>query len=117
MLSWQCQGRVGIVLRDKTRTIEGFQQSIHAFKRAFMTNELKVNLLDYIQTVTKPKDMDVHTFTQRLQSLNHYAEEMPDDEALPILTEAQLKKVVFHAMPSKWQTTFVQANMQLKKCT
>ena len=106
-----------IVSADKVHTIQGFQQSIHAFQRVFMTNESKANLLDYIQTVMKPKDMDVHTFTRQLQSLNRYAKEMPDDEDLPVLTEAQLKKVVFHAMPNKWQTTFVQANMQLKKCT
>jgi len=42
----------------------------------------------------------VHTFTRQLQSLNCYAEEMPDDEALPVLTEAQLKQIVFHVMPS-----------------
>jgi len=99
---------------DKTKA--AFTKSIRDFKCVYTTNESKANLLEYIQSIPKPKDMDVHTFVRRLQSLNRYASEIPDDESLPVLTDAQIKIVTFRAMPSKWQEAFIQGNKQLKDC-
>ena len=92
-----------IISNNKERTNTSFQQCIREFKRAYMTEQSKANLLEYLQFVTKPKTMDVHTFVQQVQMLNRCIDEMPDNESLPSLTESQLKHIILHAMPSKWQ--------------
>jgi hypothetical protein len=102
------------ITQPAKKTVEAFNENIKAFKQVFMTSESKANLLEYIQEITKPKDMAVHTFVRRLQTLNRYAGEMPDDEKIPIFTEPQLKTFVFHAMPHGWQRTFIKGSKQLK---
>jgi hypothetical protein len=96
------------------KTVEAFKENIKAFKQVFMTSKSKANLLEYIQEITKPKDMAVHTVVRHLQTLNCYAGKMPDDKKVPIFPELQLKKITFHAMPLGWQRTFIEGSKQLK---
>jgi hypothetical protein len=106
------------ITQPAKKTVEAFfKEHLKMFKQVFMTSESKVNLLEYIQEITKPKDMAVHTFVRRLQTLNRYAGEMPDDEKIPIFTDAQIKKFTFHAMPLAWQRTFIEGSKHLKSTT
>ncbi len=105
------------ITQPAKKTVEAFKEHIRAFKQVFMTSESKATLLEYIQEITKPKDMAVHTFVRRLQTLNRYAGKMADDEKISIFTDPQLKKFVFHAMPIGWQRTFIEGSKQLKSTT
>ena len=98
-------------------TIPPFDATIASFKWAFMTSNTKANLIDYINTVVKPRNMAVHIFARRLQSLNWYANELPDEQNIPTLTDDQIKKAVFMAMPDRWQLALIQSGRELKDCT
>ena len=91
------------VIQGQERTEETFEASLQAFMRRFMTHETKSNLIDYIQTCRKPKQMPVLAFVRRLQALNRFGGELPDDASTPNFTEAQMKKIVLNAMPKPWQ--------------
>ena len=106
-----------LLLKDPNKTVPAFDAAIASFKRAFMTSNTKANLIDYINTVVKPRNMAVHTFARRLQSLNRYANELPDEQNIPTLTDDQIKKAVFMAMPDRWQLALIQSGRELKDCT
>jgi hypothetical protein len=96
-----------------------FNDYITRFKRVFMTNETKQNLIDYILQLNKPRSMEVRVFARRVRTLNCYAAELPDDNgaSVPTLTESQLKNVIFRAMPEAWQRQFLRANQHLARTT
>ncbi len=48
-----------IVVENVDETVEAFEQCIATFKRTFMTNATKQNMVDYIQSIKKPHSMDV----------------------------------------------------------
>ena len=103
--------------KDPNKTVPAFDAAIVSFKQAFMTSNTKANLIDYINTVVKPRNMAVHTFARRLQSLNRYANELPDEQNIPTLTDDQIKKAVYMAMPDRWQLALIQSGRELKDCT
>ena len=102
-----------IVIQDQDQTLDGFTEMIRRFKLVFTTHETKEIMLEYLQSVSKPKDMEVHAFVRRMQSINRYIADMPDDNLPPSLNEMQLKNSVFHAMPLSWQQAFSQSSRRL----
>jgi hypothetical protein len=112
-----------IVVEDADETVEAFEECIATFKRTFMTSETKQTMVDYIQSIKKPHSiMDVLGLVRRIRTLNRYVEALPDavdnaGAAVPALTEAQIKNVVFLAMPDKWQTQFHLANLHVTSST
>jgi len=68
-----------LISKSQELTTTKFEACIHDFKLVYKTCKSKVNLLEYLQFITKPKDMDINFFDQCIQSLKQYAKEMSDD--------------------------------------
>ena len=70
-----------IVIKDQEQTLENYEESIKQFKLAFTTSDTKADLIQYLRLVTKPKDMSVHAFVRRVQSINRYIDDIPEHKA------------------------------------
>jgi len=67
-----------IASKNADDTPEGFEASLVAFKRIYMTNETKQNLINHMKSLKKPRAMSVHDFISRLRTLNRYVAMLPD---------------------------------------
>ena len=107
-----------LITKDQERTPEKFKEMLREFKLHFMTDETKANMLEYIESVSKPKDMGVHAFVRRVQLVNRYIDDMPDRHSkLSNMSDTQLKNTVFRAMPPSWQRAFIQSSRKLDDCS
>ena len=92
------------------RTTDGFHQTIEHWKRTFLHLDARQEMVDYLTQITKPRQMAVREFVQRLKTLRRYTHMMPTpyDVPAPMFTDDHLKQTVFKAVPNAWRVNFLR---------
>ena len=90
------------------KTAADFEQCLNDWKRTFVTEESRQEFVDFLQSVNKPRSMQVEVFVQRLKTMARYVTDLPFVGAQPpMLNNTQIKNIVYKAMPSTWQQHFI----------
>jgi hypothetical protein len=91
-----------------TRNDATFQQAIELWKNEMILPTAHQNLVDYLETLTKPHQMTVEAFVNRLKVMVWYVTDMPfPGPDPPTVSQTKLKNIIFQAMPVTWQTNFL----------
>jgi hypothetical protein len=90
-------------------TPDQFKICICAWKRTFVTEDLRQMLVDYCESMKKPRAMTVEVFVQHLKTIARYVKALPhvDPVNAPTLSPEHIKYIVYRAMPAQWQVQFV----------
>jgi hypothetical protein len=64
--------------------------------------------VDYLETLTKPRQMTVEAFVNHLKVVVRYVINVtfPGVDP-PTIAQTKLKNIIFKAMPATWQTNFL----------
>eukprot|EP00978_Attheya_sp_CCMP212_P032678 scaffold128677_cov51-Attheya_sp.AAC.5 len=85
------------------------------------TNDLPEDIYEaqknYIETVKKPYTVTVCDFVKRLRQMASYLPEFPRPMAATVLSETDLKNIIFRGMPNAWQENLVHVNMRISSIT
>jgi hypothetical protein len=102
-----------IPVENNLRTVDAFELCLTTWKKRYISEEAFVTQRDYILTVPKPFTMDVREFTFRIKSLCSLLQEFPLPEGATLVTDAEMKNIIFKAMPTLWKTNFTNANLHI----
>jgi hypothetical protein len=95
-----------------------FANCLREWKLTFVTEDSRQELVDYLQTVHKPRAMQVEVFVQRIKTMARYVTELPFAGAQPpMLNNTQIKNIVYKAMPAAWQQHFIRSNKGVSAVT
>ena len=103
---------------EAARTQDNFKTCIEQFLLSFMDSDISLDLKEFIRQVTKPRNMTVQTFVERLHHLNNLIEYYPvpnpdqPDELTPKLTEPELTIILKNACPKSWSKKHTEANLK-----
>jgi hypothetical protein len=78
------------------RTPAQFEICLRAWKLTFVTEDSRQTLVDYCESVRKPRMMTVEFFVQRLKTIARYVEALPHIDLVnaPILLPEHIKYIV-----------------------
>lgn len=98
--------------RGKPVTPEGFEEALVAWKRKYMSANARSVLIEYLQNLKKPDDMEVRVFYERLDVLVTYVSAIPS-EADEEVTDHDVKRFFRDSMEEDWIQNFTRANTNL----
>jgi hypothetical protein len=101
---------------EAEKTAIRFNAAIQEMCRKYVGAEARDTQSEYFKTLRKPMKADPLTHSSRMLTLARYGNKLPGTD--PELTEAQVKKCIFHSFPQSWQQQFIRtgqsvANTQL----
>jgi hypothetical protein len=100
------------------KTEADFNQCLSEWKLTFVTEDSRQELVDYLQTVSKPRALQVEVFVQRLKTMARYVADLPFAGVQPpTLNNTQIKNIVYKAMPLAWQQHFIRSNRGISAVT
>jgi hypothetical protein len=86
-----------------------FNTALDTLKAEMILPTARQTLVDYLETLTKPRQMTVEAFVNRLKVMIRYVANIPFlGVDPPTISQTKLKNIIFKAMPSTWQTNFLQ---------
>ena len=105
---WQQHIR-GIANND--RTIDRFNNSVRTFYVSFAGSRSRDKLIEYIQTIRKPRKVDPRSHSSRMQQLADFANKLPGD--MPELTEFQIKQYIYNSFPDSWKVAYTRTGKRV----
>ena len=97
-------GRWERIIDGKNRTNETFQESLLELIKYKCPKEDAFEVQqEHLRNVHKNRLINVADFAERLEDLNLYSKELPGAEDGEILTDTELKRILFKAMPKAWR--------------
>jgi hypothetical protein len=95
----------------QNRTPATFLVTLDHWKSEMILPTARQTLVDYLETLTKPRQMTVEAFVNRLKVMVRYVDDIPfPGPDPPQVQQTKLKNIIFRAMPITWQTNFLRAN-------
>jgi hypothetical protein len=97
---------------------KNFERCIDAFLKVSMDEDISLDLKEFIRQATKPRNMSVQAFVERLRHLNNLIEYCPapnpdqPDELTPKLTDPELTVILKNACPKSWAKKQTEANLK-----
>ncbi len=68
-------------------------------------------MVEYLETISKPRNMTVEAFVNRVKVMVRYINDIPfTGQNPPTINQTKLKIIIFRAMPSTWQTHFLRVH-------
>lgn len=107
------------IVGNMNRTNESFQDCLYELiKYKYPKEDAFIIQQEHLRSVTKRRTISVADFAERLEDLNMYSTELPgnDDDQEP-LSEADLTRILFKAMPKAWRDEFRKNNHSLAEQT
>jgi hypothetical protein len=78
------------------------------WKQEMILPSAQQTMVDYLETLTKPRNMTVKAFTNRVKVMVRYINDTPfPGPDPPTISQTKLKNIIFHAMPATCQTNFL----------
>mmetsp|Transcript_10792 Transcript_10792/g.15591 ORF Transcript_10792/g.15591 Transcript_10792/m.15591 type:complete len:95 (+) Transcript_10792:655-939(+) len=69
--------------------------------------------LNYLRNVRKPRDMTPEEMISRLQYINLMIPEFIDATDADMLSDEEIKDIIYRAMPASWKTNFVNSGKEI----
>lgn len=93
-------------LEDETpnKTMATFAAAKASFAQSFLKKLKYEDQLEYMRNLKKPGPMSVHDFLRNLKALNRRAAMFPDANGGVGLSQTDLRRILFKAVPTAWQT-------------
>jgi hypothetical protein len=98
-------------------TKAGFNGTLKAWKQMILPEDVYENEKNYIETVKKPFTMSVRDFVKRIRQLASYLPEFPKPPTSTVISDNDMKNIIFRGIPSAWQENFAHANMRITAVT
>ena len=73
--------------------------------------------LDYLRNVRKPREFTPEELTTRLQHINLMIPEFIDATEANMLTDEEIKDIIYEAMPRGWKTNYINSGKEIHKET
>lgn len=84
-----------------------FEAAMQSFIAKYCDNDNRVDQIDYLCSVRKPRKMEVESFDMNIENINTIAGYMPGTAA--VLADDERKRAFFNGMPAKWRQKFADA--------
>ena len=92
-------------------TQANFRTTITRWKSEMILPTSRQALVDYLESLSKPRSMSVESFVNRLKVMIRYIADIPfPGPEPPLINQTKLKSIIFKAMPDTWQTNFLRSN-------
>jgi hypothetical protein len=93
------------------RTPVTFDTALDDWKRMLIMPSARQNMVDYLETLMRPRNMSVENFVTRVKVMVRYVGDIPfPGPNPPTVDDTKLKNIIFRAMPPAWQTNFLRVN-------
>ena len=99
-------------------TIASFDARIDAFKRIYVPDQAAIdNQRSYLLRVRKTDKFTVPKFLDRLKQINLLIAQFPGATTTHSFTDAELKRIFYLSMPTRWRTNFINSGQTLHSST
>jgi hypothetical protein len=87
-------------------TGDGWQ--LWRFKQEMILPSARQMMVDYLEMISKPRNMSVEALVNRIKVMVRYIRDIPFPGAdPPTISPTKMKNIIFRAMPVAWQTNFL----------
>jgi hypothetical protein len=98
-------------LAPQPRTPVVFYTALDNWKRELIMPSAHQNMVDYLETLMKPRNMLVENFVTRVKVMVRYVEDIPFPGPNPLtVDDTKMKNIISRAMLPAWQTNFLPVN-------
>ena len=98
-------------IANNDRTIARYNQAVRSFYISFCGSRSRDKLIEYIQTIRKPRKVDPRSHSSRMQQLADFANKLPGD--MPELTEFQIKQYIYNSFPDSWKIAYTRTGKRV----
>jgi hypothetical protein len=100
-----------IVMNIPNPTPALFDAAIEQWKQEMILPSARQTMVDYLEAISKPRNMTVEAFVNRIKVMVHYIGDIPFPGAdPPTISQTKMKNIIFWAMPVAWQTNFLRVH-------
>ena len=99
-----------------SQTVNVFNERVSAFKRINVPIPLAIDIQrNYSQRIKKNDKLTVPQFLDWLKHINMLIAQFPSSSNQNIFTTDELKKIIYHSMPVRWRTNFVNSSQNVQQ--
>ena len=96
-------------------TIASFNKQINSYKKIYIPDPSTIdNQRNYLQRVRKNDKLTVPQFLDRFKHINMLMSQFPDATANDSFAPTEIKRIFYHAMPTRWRTNFINSGQFLQ---
>jgi hypothetical protein len=102
-------------IADVDKTPARFEQAIQTMYRKYVGAEARDIQFEYFKSLMKPLKASTLDHSSRMLTLARYGNRLPGTE--PVLTDDQVKKIIFQSYPLLWQQQYVRSGQRVSNST